>query len=122
MTARCRDPARSRGSCRYPSMEGRSRDRPMNKLHAANKAGFLPSMEGRSRDRPMLRSNRLRCHQTCALQWRGGHVTARCIVVWVVCGDNVPPSMEGRSRDRPMVILHLLIPTPRTAFNGGAVT
>ena len=60
-----------------PSMEGRSRDRPMKQRETMRPVDHRPSMEGRSRDRPM---SHLRSHTAllpCFLQWRGGHVTAR---------------------------------------------
>ena len=59
---------------------------------------------------------------THVLQWRGGHVTARCMLAGVPREVAWRPSMEGRSRDRPMQM------RPRPArpridpFNGGAVT
>ena len=36
-----------------------------------------PSMEGRSRDRPMMTVTMAALRSGIVLQWRGGHVTAR---------------------------------------------
>ena len=53
MTARCFTPYRDNPVTAHPSMEGRSRDRPMELKVAVLSRCVIPSMEGRSRDRPM---------------------------------------------------------------------
>ena len=77
MTARCRFSRGETVDYWCPSMEGRSRDRPMVTITSPVEGRVTPSMEGRSRDRPMCPTIRL---------------SGRCR----------DPSMEGRSRDRPM--------------------
>ena len=97
MTARC-SVIRERCFQRIrPSMEGRSRDRPMRRQPRRSPRRHPPSMEGRSRDRPMDS---------------------------VVDEDEhyFEPSMEGRSRDRPMSSPHSNMISPLDPFNGGAVT
>ena len=82
-------------------MEGRSRDRPMQsrgltsqptafrqgghvtadvRQRMVENAELVPSMEGRSRDRPMVEIWTTSFLKATDLQWRGGHVTARCNV------------------------------------------
>ena len=53
MTARCRRSSLASARDTSPSMEGRSRDRPMAQQKIGDLIDDLPSMEGRSRDRPM---------------------------------------------------------------------
>ena len=97
MTARCCGSPRTPATRQPPSMEGRSRDRPMHMTAVWGDLAPVPSMEGRSRDRPM-------------------DVTHRC------GRKRLRPSMEGRSRDRPMRY-QLRHPAPTNIpFNGGAVT
>ena len=53
MTARCVPVKLSTLVAFGPSMEGRSRDRPMVSACRSPAGDVTPSMEGRSRDRPM---------------------------------------------------------------------
>ena len=122
MTARCLCSFCVLVGCHIPSMEGRSRDRPMTAPTAWNVVAVEPSMEGRSRDRPMETVIATRLASVSVLQWRGGHVTARCPSGGGRRYRRLQPSMEGRSRDRPMQNSWGGDQHRKQTFNGGAVT
>ena len=102
MTARCVQRNTAHTKPGRPSMEGRSRDRPMDAA-AVGGVTTLRALQWRGGHvTARCLTEYKRSLDAYILQWRGGHVTARCPTQILRQHFVTHPSMEGRSRDRPM--------------------